>query len=709
MKQGDLTMAKTQTYDRRDFGLYDGKRHGTSHLLGGVASVLTGGNVKRVDVDRDANTGFCQFDAKDGKTVRRIVMPSPEKLPEGITESAMRGFLDHESAHAIWSDFVGFKPANPMEQTVTNIIEDPRVERLMCRRYVGSKENISDLNTTMSGLIEHKAFNEAEPTKQILTALSVALVSGPQALEDEILSWAEYAEDLRAVLDVVLPIGERGAKALNSKGAYEAAREVIAAIAKLQDPEEQPPSPDPAKGGDPEQGDAEGDGEGSGSPAPGSAKGGKPSPGKGKGKGKGAPKKGEDEGEGEEKAKGDGEGQEPSSSASGAQEGEGQDGEGAGASPKPEAGEGENESASGTAEPSNAGHSTGKTKGLRTRLFVKKAREHAEKGEIPENMGAVALADMAYEAVKEAIEEAVKEEEAEEAKIEARMLRTGLYKPTYPWTGKDKEVVVKKTQTLEENYARILAPIKNVANALRTMLRVRILSEGKTKIRHGKADGPMISSKTLAALATGTSDHVFASYSRGKSRKTAISLLLDGSGSMNGAPVALATQTAMAFAEALRGLPGITFEVNGFEYTGTQVRYCLKPFASRDNTPIVSFYNHDGNGNDDGLAVRWAARRLLRERADRRILIVLSDGWPSDPSGGDVNSDLKSAVGACERAGIETVGIGIVSEAVKSFYPKYVVVKDIKDLTGTVLRELGKLFDPAAAEKGRRAAKQLVA
>ena len=685
------------TGSKRDFGLYDGKRHGSSHLLGGVASVLTGGNVKRVDVDKEANTGYCQFDAKDGKTVRRIVMPAPENLPEGITEEAMRGLLDHEAAHAIWSDFVGFKPNGPLEERVTNIIEDPRVERLMCRRYVGSRENITCLNETMSGLIDHDAFDQAEPTQQILTALSVALVSGEDALESEILSWAEYAGDLRAVMSVILPIGERGAKAINSKGAYTAAQEVIAAICNLKDPEEPQPSPSPAKGGDPQEGD-EGEGEGEGSSAS-AAKGGKPGKGKGKGKGKGTPEKGEGEsGEGKEKGEG--------ADGKAAGQGEGPEGKTAGASPETGKGEGEEDDAPGTAEPSNAGDSGAAPKaGTRTRMFVKKAREHAEHGTIPENMGPVALADMAYEAVKEAIEEAIKEEQAEEAKIEARLLRTGLYKPIYPWTGKDHEVPApKKTPALEEAYNRIMAPIRPVANALRTMLRVRVLSEGKTKVRHGKAEGPMISGKTIAALATGTSDHVFASFSRGRSRKTAISLLLDGSGSMSGTPVAIATQTAMAFAEALRGLPGVTCEVNGFEYRGGSRRYCLKPFASRDNTGIAAFHNHDGSGNDDGLAVRWAARRLLREKAERRILIVLSDGWPSDPCG-DVNTDLKSAVGACERAGIETMGIGIVSEAVKSFYPKYVVVKDVKDLTGAVLRELGKLFDPAAAEKGRRAAK----
>jgi len=693
-----------------DCGLYGVKRNGSSHLLGGVASVLTGGRVKRVDMNSSAETGSCEFEGEGGRKVRRIVMPSPEKMPGGFGEDEMRGLLDHESAHAIWSDFVGFKPKNGLEMTVTNIIEDARIEHLMRGRFIGSKENIDAMNATMSGKMDHNGFNEAEPMRQIISTFGIGMVMGEKALETEIYDWADNADDLRAVMDVILPIGKAGARADKSLGAYTAAMKVIRAIQDLKDEPEQPkkpqepqpekgkkgedeakaPAPSSGAGDSSEAGEGEGEGEakaGSGPKAPQGGSKGEKEPGAGAGKG-------EDEG----KAEG---GQEAQAGATG-EAGEGGSEGAAPAGSGSEKGEdAEGEPAAAQAEPGNGGDN-GEVSKARTRVFVKKAKEDAASGSIP-GEGPVALADLAYEEVKEAIEETIQEDETAQAMIEARLIRTGLHKPTYPWSGKDREVKAPKGG--EANYKAAMETIRPVVGGLRTMLRLRVLAEAKTKVRHGKEDGPMISTKTIAALATGTSDRVFASFSRGKSRKTAISLLIDGSGSMNGYPVETATRTAMALTEALRGLPSVSVEVNGFEYKSSDsVRYILKPFASKDPSGIASFLNHSGSGNDDGLAVRWAARRLMAEKADRRIMIVLSDGWPSDPHTGcgiTVSDDLKSAVGACERAGIEMIGIGIVSDAVQSFYPKSVVVKKVEDLTGAVLRELGKLFDPAGAKKGK--------
>jgi len=166
------TMSKGQ----RDLGLYGGRKSGSSHLLGGVVSVLTGNRVNRVDRSSNANTGSCEFDGRDGKSVRRIVMPTEDKLPEGFDLDCMRGLLDHEAAHAVWSDFVGFTPANQLEMTVTNIIEDARIERLMRKRFRGSGANIDAMNDCSMKTMDLSGFDEAEPVAQVLTALSTGLV-----------------------------------------------------------------------------------------------------------------------------------------------------------------------------------------------------------------------------------------------------------------------------------------------------------------------------------------------------------------------------------------------------------------------------------------------------------------------------------------------------------------------------------------------------
>ena len=92
------------------FGIYGGR--GNSRLLGGVTSVLSGGRCKQVTLDPRASTGSAQY--ADPTRVRRIVIPAEESLPDGFGLDDVRGLLDHETGHAIWSDFVGFCPQDAL-------------------------------------------------------------------------------------------------------------------------------------------------------------------------------------------------------------------------------------------------------------------------------------------------------------------------------------------------------------------------------------------------------------------------------------------------------------------------------------------------------------------------------------------------------------------------------------------------------------------
>ncbi len=73
--------------------------------------------------------------------------------------------------------------------------------------------------------------------------------------------------------------------------------------------------------------------------------------------------------------------------------------------------------------------------------------------------------------------------------------------------------------------------------------------------------------------------------------------------------------------------------------------------------------------------------------------MVFSDGMPN--SCGDhtiLNADLKKAVADIKKSGIEVIGIGIETEAVKTFYPEYVVLNDVQDLPKKALGKLAGLL-----------------
>jgi cobaltochelatase CobT len=60
----------------------------------------------------------------------------------------------------------------------------------------------------------------------------------------------------------------------------------------------------------------------------------------------------------------------------------------------------------------------------------------------------------------------------------------------------------------------------------------------------------------------------------------------------------------------------------------------------------------------------------------------------------EIYSDLHKAVEECEKAKIETVGVGILSDAVRTFYPKCVVLNDLNDLPKAVMAELKRILLP---------------
>jgi cobalamin biosynthesis protein CobT len=101
--------------------------------------------------------------------------------------------------------------------------------------------------------------------------------------------------------------------------------------------------------------------------------------------------------------------------------------------------------------------------------------------------------------------------------------------------------------------------------------------------------------------------------------------------------------------------------------------------------------------NIDGESIMMAAQRLHKRQESRKVMIVLSDGMPAGVLrrgyGDDhIENDLKDTIKRCERAGIETLGIGIQTDAVKEFYPKYAVYQNLNTMISDVYQKISVLL-----------------
>lgn len=237
--------------------------------------------------------------------------------------------------------------------------------------------------------------------------------------------------------------------------------------------------------------------------------------------------------------------------------------------------------------------------------------------------------------------------------------------------------------------------VNNVRLAVQAQQRAKI----RTEQRSGRLNKRALIRPVLPPVDGGAwNAKIF--YKREESKKinTAVSILVDVSGSMNGTKLAMASKAACLLTNALAKALRVPCEVLAFAYGGRQVSVgVVKTFnqINLDDKDIANgiwaTYRSGGGGNDDANAVLIAYDRLLQRRERKRMLIVLSDGCPADdPNAGDPDNNLKYVTESIrKRKQVELYGIGILDTNVTRYYGENAkVVKKLGDLESVLVATL---------------------
>ncbi len=274
------------------------------------------------------------------------------------------------------------------------------------------------------------------------------------------------------------------------------------------------------------------------------------------------------------------------------------------------------------------------------------------------------------------------------------------------------------------NYSTMRAKVKPLVVRMQRELE-RILKVRENAKWRLDRDRGALNTVALSKMASNKNyREVFKDFSKAETNNVAIQILIDESGSMaNQDRIGTAKLAVTALAEALKNL-GIAFEVTGFHSQHSpqldEFRCALhengenidsffrvsevfvgeiyKNFKDQSLTGITKI-NSKGM-NPDGEAVRWAAKRLSKQKQQRKILIVISDGLPmaedvhelSWKTYGLLYTDLKDAISEVEKFGIETVAFGIQTDAVKQFYKDYIIVNNLQELPTVCMKKLAKII-----------------
>jgi hypothetical protein len=174
---------------------------------------------------------------------------------------------------------------------------------------------------------------------------------------------------------------------------------------------------------------------------------------------------------------------------------------------------------------------------------------------------------------------------------------------------------------------------------------------------------------------------------------TAVQIMLDCSGSMNGHRYTVGSACCVAISQCLTDLR-IVHEVLGFSEYRRLWTYYFKTFEQNMSSDTLvrglSSSNIRLRENADGESVLYGAERLSQRQERHKLMIVLSDGQPAGTYTGNGHWYLKMVSNAIEASGIDLLGIGIQTEAVKRFYNNHYVVSIVADLDSVLFSHLKK-------------------
>ena len=274
-----------------------------------------------------------------------------------------------------------------------------------------------------------------------------------------------------------------------------------------------------------------------------------------------------------------------------------------------------------------------------------------------------------------------------------------------------------ESELLEWYQKALRENMKGSASVLKNQMKRILISEKRCKWVGGKRKG-VINPTTLAAASKGTSKSVYRQRKIGKKVNSTVSILVDLSASMGASQpdsirenkMTVARNTAILLAETLNGI--VPFEILGFTGDLRIHKGDAKSFSrwgSLDMLYFKKFNETFGNEqkkrlicmdsfseNYDGESVQFAAKRLLDQPEQKKILFVLSDG---NPAAGRCDwkklaPHLKSVVDDLSKIDdLHIVAFGIKTDAPKHYYPNHIIINDpAEDLAKTVMVELNKIL-----------------
>ncbi len=273
-----------------------------------------------------------------------------------------------------------------------------------------------------------------------------------------------------------------------------------------------------------------------------------------------------------------------------------------------------------------------------------------------------------------------------------------------------------------------LAKLNSISKKMSLKLKRKLLSKKNVFLEYDANRGNLDRKKLTKIVTDPLSEDIWVNSKIHEYQDTALTILLDNSGSMRGNPIVMSAMACEIIASILEKF-SIKTEIIGFttgDWKGGRARK-LWESAGRPANPgrlnelrhvIYKHFNQSFKKskvnlglmlkegilkeNIDGEALLFARSRLINRDERRKILLVISDGTPVDDStisvnDGEILSDhLRHVINKIENSlqqnsKIEIVGIGI-GHTTDDFYRNSIVIKNLEELGDVMIEKIVNLI-----------------
>ena len=241
------------------------------HILRQSVKVITQALTESdILVTQEGLQAYVENDPRTKKPVRVNLPYLPDNASDELV-GAVQGFLDHEVAHVLFTDFTVGAPNQEMKNLI-NMLEDARVEKAMAKKYRGSGSNLEEtgefyldqiITPQLNKLIDAGA-GEDEIAATLLVPMLRAL-SGQEQYQHYLKDKMPMIQDL---YDKLEPLAPQFESLSSTKEVAKMASKVYKILNEVNEDDEDPDhdenSEDESESGGEDSGEGKGKGKGGG-------------------------------------------------------------------------------------------------------------------------------------------------------------------------------------------------------------------------------------------------------------------------------------------------------------------------------------------------------------------------------------------------------------------------------------------------------------